>query len=94
MDFRTFAHEDATQKSHVGLTKLIKFYGESMLSPRTMRKLVAQDYVKLVQSESGKGDRPAFKQLRAAWRNGAFNLKNRKIITDLIDRDLQTELDR
>lgn len=92
-EFRHFAFEDATHMSEVGLTNLIKFYGESLLSSQNLiRERVARDYVDLVRSEN-EHRRPAFKQLRSALRNGALDPRNRRRIGDFLDAELKASLE-
>ncbi|KAF2472197.1 uncharacterized protein BDR25DRAFT_19161 [Lindgomyces ingoldianus] len=94
-EFRHFAFEDVTQKmSDVGLRNLIKYYGESLSSSQSLiRERVARHYVDLVRSED-ENQRPAFRQLRSAWRNGALNLRNRKRIGDFLDEELKGSLEQ
>lgn len=93
-EFRHLALSDAaTRSSQVGLTNLIKYYGDSLASQQTVRYGVAEDYVQLVKAEDSQNGRSAFKNLRSAWRNGALNMKNRKRISDFIDPSLRAELD-
>lgn len=93
-EFRQLASSDTTQRHNdTGISNLIKYYSESLSSQIPIRDNVAKDYVELVKSESSNADRPAFKQLRAAWRNGALNLKNRKKLGDLLDSSIKSELD-
>ncbi|KAF2496061.1 hypothetical protein BU16DRAFT_560907 [Lophium mytilinum] len=93
-EFRRFAFEDAAQNlSDVGLRNLIKFYGESLSSEASIRERIARHYVDLVKLEHADASRPALKQLRSAWRNGALNLKNRKKISDFIDDELRSLLE-
>jgi la-related protein 1 len=90
-EFRHFAHEDAHHKlSDVGLSNLIKYYGECLSSPFVIRELVARDYVELAKSEGSES--AAYKQLRSVWRDGALNLKNRKRISEFIDPELLESL--
>lgn len=94
-EFRQFAHEDATEHSSgTGMVNLIKYYSEALSSQHLIRDRVARHYIELVNDEDPGKDRPAFKQLRAAWRNGALNIKNRKRVSDLIDATLRAELER
>lgn len=93
-EFRRLAHEDASQHSFVGMTNLTKYYSESLSSQNTIRDRTARHYVQLVKAEDATKDRPAFKLLRAAWRNGALNMKNRKKISDFVDAELRKELER
>ncbi|KAH8665753.1 hypothetical protein BGZ60DRAFT_341422, partial [Tricladium varicosporioides] len=68
----------------------------SETSPDTLRLIpesLARHYVELVKSEDPTS-RPAFERLRAAWRNGALDMKSRKKIDKLVDQDLREELER
>lgn len=94
-EFRRLAMEDQSQKaSDVGMRNLIKFYGESLRSQNLIRERIAQDYVDLVKAEEPKSERPALRQLRSAWRNGALNLKNRKLVSTYVDADLRESLEQ
>ncbi|KAK4993946.1 hypothetical protein LTR50_000161 [Elasticomyces elasticus] len=93
-EFRHFASEDAAKRhSFTGMDNLIKYYSESLLSQNVIRDRIAQDYVDLVKSEKGRVERTALKQMRAAWRNGALNMKNRKKLGSIVDEDLKKELE-
>lgn len=94
-EFRQIAFEDAAkQESAVGIKNLIQYYDESILSQKVISDDIARDFVDLVKKEKSGLERPAFDKLRAAWRNGAFNMKNRKKIDNIIDADLKAELER
>lgn len=94
-EFRHFALEDASRRmSNVGLNNLIIYYGASLSSSYMIRERVARHYVELVNLEMPETDKPAFKQLRSAWRNGALNLKNRKRISEFINDELRAALER
>jgi la-related protein 1 len=93
-EFRQLAADDAkSRQSPVGRNNLIKYYSAALAHQDPVRLLVAKDYVALVKSELHSSDRPAYKQLRTAWRDGALNMKNRKRIMDFIDEGLVAELD-
>ena len=96
-EFRQTAFEDASHhQSSVGLDNLIQYYDASILSEKVISDEIAQDFVDLVRTEAlGKSSktRPAFDRLRAAWRNGAFNMKNRKKIDNVLDAGLKGELE-
>lgn len=93
-EFRHLAATDASQRANTaGLNNLIKYYSEALASQISIRERVANHYVDLVRSERASGERPAFKQLRSAWRNGALNLKNRKRLSDMLDDSLKAELE-
>lgn len=94
-EFRRIAFEDAAQhESSAGIKNLIQYYDESIRSQKVVSDEIARDFVTLVKSESSVKERPAFDKLRAAWRNGAFNMKNRKKIDNIIDAELKAELER
>ncbi len=94
-EFRSLAFDDLSSRaSTTGLNNLIRFYDGVLSSNRVISDGVAQDLVDLVKSESGANERPTFQKLRAAWRNGAFNLKNRKKIDRIIDENLRAELEK
>ena len=84
-EFHFYALEDASIRHNgAGIHCLIKFYDEALRSSNPIRERVAKDYVLLVANEPVVLEGAAFKQLRAALRDGALNLKNRKMITDVI----------
>ncbi|CAA9958552.1 LHP1 La protein small RNA-binding pol III transcript stabilizing protein [Pyrenophora teres f. maculata] len=92
-EFRHLAFEDAVQhETDAGISNLIKFYGESLLSPQgVIRQRVAADYAELIRTEHKHG--PAFFQLRSAY-NGGIDTQNRKRMDDLLDADTLTLLTR
>jgi la-related protein 1 len=98
-EFRNCALADAEKNAMDGLRSLISYYDETLNN----RKKVIPDglachYVDLVKLEKittdPGSDRPAFTKLRAAWRNGALDLKSRKKIDNLVDGILREELER
>ncbi|KAF2461102.1 hypothetical protein BDY21DRAFT_361097 [Lineolata rhizophorae] len=94
-EFRRLAFEDMNHRmSDIGMHNLIKYYGKALLSDNPIRDRVAQHYVELVKTENPEPPRPAFKQLRSAWRNGALNLMNRKKIITFVDNDLKAALEQ
>ena len=94
-EFRQVAFEDAEQRgSTVGLKNLVQYYNESLLSQKILSDQIANDFLELVKNEGPNPERPAFDKLRAAWRNGAFNMKNRKKLDSIMDPSLKAELER
>ncbi len=94
-EFRRLAFEDALERqSNVGIKNLIQYYDEAIASQKVISDEIARDFVDLVKSETTANERPAFTKLRAAWRNGAFNMKNRKKIDTFLDQNLRTDLER
>jgi la-related protein 1 len=93
-EFRHFAFEDAAHRmTGVGLSNLIKFYGEYMLSSQgIIRDRVARHYVDLVRMENLL-HRPAFEQLQSVFRNNNLDPLTRKRISELLDEDLLALLD-
>ncbi len=95
-EFHRLALEDATQRdSQTGMRSLIRFYDESILSQKAISDdTIARDFVDIVKMESSLNERPTFTKLRAVWRNGAFNMRNRSKLTKFVDADLKAELER
>ncbi|KAL8770060.1 MAG: hypothetical protein Q9209_004098 [Squamulea sp. 1 TL-2023] len=94
-EFRQIAFEDAEQRgSNVGVKHLVQYYNESILSQKVVSDQVASDLLELVKNERPNAERPAFDKLRGAWRNGAFNMKNRKKLDSMMDASLKAELER
>lgn len=94
-EFRQMTFDDANKRnSMVGMTNLVQYYDESMLGQKIISDDIARDFVDLVKSEGSSKEKPAFDKLRAAWRNGATNMKNRKKIGNIIDADLKAQLER
>ncbi|KAG8533281.1 uncharacterized protein KY384_002064 [Bacidia gigantensis] len=95
-EFRKLAVEDKLgHDSAAGMQSLMMYYGEALLGHRTvLDDRIVRHYVDMVQAEDKAQDRPAFKKLRNAWRNGAFSHMNRHKILKIINEDLRSELDR
>ncbi|OBT62245.1 hypothetical protein VE03_08077 [Pseudogymnoascus sp. 23342-1-I1] len=94
-EFRKYAFEDATRQAPFGMNHLITYYDEVLNSKkRTIPEVFARHYIELVKAEDAAKDRPAFAKLRAAWRNGALDMKSRKKIDNFVDPALREELER
>ncbi|KAF2002896.1 hypothetical protein P154DRAFT_125714 [Amniculicola lignicola CBS 123094] len=93
-EFRLLASVDSAQNSSdVGLRNLLKFYGESSLSSQGLiRERVARHYAEMVKAEN-ENSRPAFSQLRGAFRNGALDPRNRIRISQYLDAELKASLE-
>lgn len=92
-DFRQYAFEDSRRQDLTGITNLITYYDEILNSKKKIiPEALAAHYVDLVKNEEA-GERPAFQKLRAAWRNGALDLKSRKRIDNLVGTQLREELE-
>jgi la-related protein 1 len=95
LEFRRYAFEDARENSLVGMKNLISYYDEVLNSKKkVIPEVLARHYVDLVNYERAAAERPAFERLRAAWRNGALDMKSRKKIDNLVDSKLKEELER
>ncbi|TKA71171.1 hypothetical protein B0A55_08651 [Friedmanniomyces simplex] len=93
-EFHHYAHDDReVRQSLNGLTALIKFYDQALHSQAPVRERVVRDYVGLVEREPEGLEGAAFRQLRAAWRDGALNLKNRKKLVDVVGVALKGRLE-
>jgi la-related protein 1 len=94
-EFRSFAFRDVEERdSQVGMNYLREYYAKALSSPSTIRDSVAQHYIDLVKSNHLSSDRAVFKQLRALWRDGSLNLKNRKKLMDLMDSEFKASLEQ
>lgn len=93
-EFKGLAFEDASErKSNTGLTNLLKYYGETLLSAHSrVRECVARDYVDLVKEEN-QCQRPAFNQLRSVWLNDALAGDTRRFLYGLFDPELKASLE-
>lgn len=93
-EFRRYALEDARAGFLNGLNNLISYYDEILNSKKkVIPEILARHYVDLVSYEKA-NERPAFERLRAAWRNGALDLKSRKKIDSLVSPKLREELEQ
>ena len=94
-EFHRFAIEDFTERSSdIGLKYLTSFYYEWLLGPNVIPDRLAKDFVDIAYTDLDKSDRPAFNALRAIWRNGALNLKNRMKIDGITNEQLRADLER
>lgn len=99
LEFRNYAMSDAENNAMDGMKSLISYYDETLNNrKKVIPDGLARHYVDLVKHEKlttdPSSDRPAFAKLRAAWRNGALDVKSRKKIDNLVDGALKEELDR
>jgi la-related protein 1 len=93
-EFRRYAYEDVRDNDMTGMKSLISYYDEILNSKKkVIPETLARHYVELVKNEEP-GTRPAFEKLRAAWRNGALDMKSRKKIDNFVDPKLREELER
>lgn len=94
-EFRRCAFEDSSRGAMFGVNLLVTYYDEVLNSKkRTIPEVFARHFVELVRGEEKTGGRPAFTRLRAAWRNGALDMKSRKKVDGFVDAGLREELER
>ena len=94
-EFRHLSFEDSTDRgTNVGIKNLVQYYDESILGSRVISNELARDYADLVKTELSRNERPAFDKLRAAWRNGAFNMRNRSKMDKILDGKLKAQLEQ
>jgi la-related protein 1 len=95
-EFRTCAIEDTQiRQDAFGMNNLIQYYDEVLNSKKkTVPEVLAKHYVDLVNAEDRSKERPGFSKLRAAWRNGALDMKSRKRVDNFVDARLREELER
>ena len=93
-EFRNCAMEDARCHQNVfGMTNLIQYYDEVLNSKKkTIPEILAKHYVELVNAEDRSKERPGFAKLRAAWRNGALDMKSRKKMDNFVDPSFEKNL--
>ncbi len=97
LEFQRCAYEDSRSSSTVGIYNLLSYYDEVLNSKKkVISEALAADYVDLVRREqiNDSEHRPAFEKLRAAWRNGALDMKSRKKIDNFVDAKLRQELEQ
>jgi la-related protein 1 len=92
-DFCSMAWEDAAAGHDGGLNHLGQYYGALLTGQRVLTDRLAEDIVKLAETEF-KNNRKTFYKLRSAVRDGAFNLKSRKMIDKFLTPELKEELEK
>ena len=92
-DFRALAWEDAAAGHEGGLYHLRQYYGAILTGPRVLSEQLAEDIVKLAETEPS-DKRQMFYQLRSALRDEALNLKTRRLIDKFLCPQLEGELER
>ena len=93
IEFRDLALQDAKEGAESGSKHLVRYYEALLSGQNALTERLAGDLVSLAESERGE-ERPAFQKLRAAWRNGAFNLKSRKKVDNVLSASLRADLEK
>lgn len=92
-EFHSMALADSQHGSGNGIKHLVRYYEALLSGQNPLTDRLAGDLVNLAQSERG-DFRPTFQKLRAAWRNGAFNLKSRKKVDNILRAELREDLEK
>ena len=101
-EFRRLALDDYGHRdTDSGYKSLLKYYKEALSSENYLiRERIARQYVDLVKRELGVdekddawSEKTAFTQLRGQWRDGATNLRNRRVLGKFVDESLRTTLE-
>jgi len=92
-EFQNTAVEDLRNGATNGIKYLSEYYEALLAGHAPLTDNLANDIVSLAQIEVDES-RPIFQKLRAAWRNGAFDLKSRKRVDTLLSPDLRAELEK
>ena len=92
-EFHRLAVSDMEKHQLVGTKHLIRYYEVLLAGRNVISERIAYDVVSAAENETNE-HRPAFRILRSAWRDGAFNLKSRKKIANILQPGLRAQLDR
>jgi len=92
-EFKTTAVNDSQMGSSSGMIHLVRYYTKILTGSVPVSERLASDMVTLSREEKS-DDRTIFHALRAAWRNGATNLKTIKRLGDVLSVEEKAELDK
>jgi hypothetical protein len=92
-EFKTTAMNDLRQGNSNGLAYLVRYFNKILSAPLPLSERLASDMVELAREESV-ASRTIFQALRAAWRNGATNMKTIKRLGDALTAEEKAELDK
>lgn len=90
-EFKTLAAEDQARGDERGIKYLLRYYDGALVEKAPISTHVAQDLVDLLRKETDPS-RPVFKLLRQAFRDGAFHVRSRKRIQDILNTEEKTEV--
>lgn len=92
-EFSNIAISEQQEGNDSGILHLVRFFGKILAGPAAISERLASDMVNL--SREDKIDkRPVLQVLRAAWRNGATNMKTIKRLGDVLSAEEKAELDK
>lgn len=92
-EFQATAVENLQRGSDSGMKHLVRYFGKVLGGRIPISERLASDMVNLSREEKA-NDRPLFHTLRAAWRNGATNMKTIKRLGDVLTPEEKAELDK
>ena len=92
-EFKNNAINDMQEGHDSGMLHLVRFFGKILSGPIPISQRLASDVVNLSREEFW-GKRPILQIMRAAWRNGATNMKTIKRLGDVLTAEEKAELDK
>ncbi|KIW91290.1 uncharacterized protein Z519_08186 [Cladophialophora bantiana CBS 173.52] len=92
-EFKTTAAGDLQEGNDSGMLHLVRYFGKLLSAPVPISERIASDMVTLYREENP-DKRLIFQTLRAAWRNGATNMKTIKRLGDILTVEEKAELDK
>ncbi|EXJ58942.1 hypothetical protein A1O7_06373 [Cladophialophora yegresii CBS 114405] len=92
-EFKNTAVSDLQEGSDSGMSHLVRYFGKVLSGPVPISERLAEDMVHLSREEQSE-KRPVLQAMRAAWRNGATNMKTIKRLGDVLSAEEKAELDK
>ncbi|ETI22085.1 hypothetical protein G647_06156 [Cladophialophora carrionii CBS 160.54] len=92
-EFKNTAVNDLQEGNDSGMSHLVRYFGKVLSGPVPISERLAVDMVHLSRDEQSE-KRPVFQTMRAAWRNGATNMKTIKRLGDALSAEEKAELDK
>jgi hypothetical protein len=92
-EFKNTAVTDLQEGNDSGMSHLVRYFGKVLSGPVPISERLAVDMVHLSREEQS-DKRPVLQAMRAAWRNGATNMKTIKRLGDALNAEEKAELDK
>ena len=92
-EFKNTAINDAQEGNESGMDYLVRYFGKILSGPIPISQRLAEDVVNLSRDKRSE-PRLMFQIMRAAWRNGATNMKTIKRLGDVLTIEEKAELDK
>ncbi|KIW67537.1 hypothetical protein PV04_06781 [Phialophora macrospora] len=92
-EFKNTAVSDLQEGNDSGMSHLVRYFGKVLSGPVPISERLAVDMVHLSREEQS-DKRPVLQVMRAAWRNGATNMKTIKRLGDVLNTEEKAELDK